>query len=129
MVDNKKDLEKLGLSTRAYNALCRAKILSIHQLCAIGPENLRKLKNVGVKIVSEVEKKLAAYIAAGAEGIERPSEVPCELDYVQGYLDGKEAFRAAVVQALAQRENLYHGGILYGTVASIRQMVEALEVP
>lgn len=129
MADNNMDLNKLGLSVRAYNALCRARIMTIHQLCAIGPDKLRRLKNVGAKTVAEIEEKLAAYIADGAEEIEKPPEHPCELDYVQGYLDGKKVFRAAVVEALQKRENVYRGSVMYGALVSIRQMVEGLEVP
>lgn len=128
MKTNQMDLDKLGLSPRTYNALCRAGILTIDQLCNTTRTDLRRLKNVGNKMVAEIDEKLAAYIATGAAEMELPPEHPCKLDYVQGYLDGQEVFRAAVIEELLKRENI-HKGALQGTVASIRHMVAGLEVP
>ena len=87
MKTNQVDLDKLGLSPRTYNALCRAGILTIDQLCNTSRKDLRRLKNVGPKMVAEIDEKLAAYIATGAAEMELPPEHPCKLDYVQGYLD------------------------------------------
>lgn len=128
MENSKMDLDKLGLSPRTYNALCRAGILTIDRLCNTSRADLRRLKNVGDKMVAEIDEKIAAYIASGAAEMELPPEHPCKLDYVQGYLDGKEVFRAAVIKELMKRENIQKGAI-QGTVASIRHMVEGLEVP
>lgn len=128
MKTNQMDLDKLGLTPRTYNALCRAGILTIDQLCNTSRADLRRLKNVGNKMVAEIDEKIAAYIASGAAEMEKPPEERCKLDYVQGYLDGQEAFRTAVIQELMKRESI-HKGALQGTVASIRHMVAGLEVP
>lgn len=134
-MDNiKPEIEKLGLSVRAYNALCRAGILTIRQLCAINRKDLRKLRNMGAKTVAEVEEKLEAYIASGVEKMENPPECPFEenyfeSDYKRGFQEGVRLFRNAVVQMLKKREKLHERSIFGVLEADIRQIVEHLEVP
>ena len=54
-------IEDLQLSTRAYNALKRAKIDTIEELRAWDEEKLLNLPNVGSGIVSEIHRKLKHY--------------------------------------------------------------------
>ena len=48
----------LGLSTRAFNALMRAKITTLSQLKNCSKFRLRKIRNLGVKCLEEIEQAL-----------------------------------------------------------------------
>ena len=56
-------LSVLGLSLRPHNALMRADITDIGQLAAMSREQLREVRSVGEKGLTEIEEKLKAYLA------------------------------------------------------------------
>ena len=56
-----KSINQLGLSTRATNALHKLGIHSTEQLQNISLDNLRKLRNVGAKTISELEEIVLFY--------------------------------------------------------------------
>lgn len=62
-------LEQIGLSTRTYNALRRAKIFTVGDFLSKSKEELLKLRNFGIKSWEEVWSKLEAMGIA-----ERPAE-------------------------------------------------------
>lgn len=58
----------LGLSTRAYGVLIRVGIREIGQLLRLNREDVLQIRNVGVKIVNEIEEKLAALLKSEDTG-------------------------------------------------------------
>lgn len=59
-----KSIRVLGLSNRAFNALMRAHLRTIGDLCDyIARDDLRKFRNIGEKTVAEINEKLEAFLA------------------------------------------------------------------
>jgi RNA polymerase sigma factor (sigma-70 family) len=54
-------LKALGLSTRVYNALTRARIRTIGQLATLSRDDLLGILNIGSTAIAEIEARLAAY--------------------------------------------------------------------
>jgi RNA polymerase sigma factor (sigma-70 family) len=55
-------IEVLDLSIRAYNCLQRSGITTVEQVAALSDDELLNIRNVGVKVLSEIQEKLAAYL-------------------------------------------------------------------
>jgi len=60
-------LEELNLSTRSYNSLKRAGILTLGQLLEKGKEGLPPLPGLGAKSRAEVEELMAKLVSSGPE--------------------------------------------------------------
>ena len=56
-------LDVLGLSIRPYNALRRKDITTIGQLARMLDEDIRSVRNIGPKSLTEIKDKLEAYLA------------------------------------------------------------------
>lgn len=52
----KTSISELGLSVRAYNALCRHGIQTVGQLIEYSTEDLKKIRNAGAKTIDEIKK-------------------------------------------------------------------------
>lgn len=53
-------IEDLDLSVRAYNCLIRANIRTVQQISVMSYEDLYRLRNMGLKTLSEIVQKMAA---------------------------------------------------------------------
>lgn len=62
-------IDLLGLSTRPYNALRRARIHTIADLYAVHPEGYMQFPNLGKSSHEEIEKKLDAFLRSKQEHI------------------------------------------------------------
>jgi RNA polymerase sigma factor (sigma-70 family) len=60
--DNKTPIEALNLSTRPYNALRRAGVVTLGQLFTFYPELMWTIKNMGSKSMQELERQLKSYL-------------------------------------------------------------------
>jgi DNA-directed RNA polymerase alpha subunit len=67
-------IEALDLSVRAYNCLQRSGITTVEQVAALSDGELLNIRNVGVKVLGEIQEKLVAYLAEYPLP-ERPGEV------------------------------------------------------
>ena len=56
-------LDVLGFSIRPYNALRRSDITSVGQLARMSDEEIRGVRNIGPKSLTEIKDKLKAYLA------------------------------------------------------------------
>lgn len=56
-------LDVLGLSMRPHNALMRGGITTIDQLASMSREQIQMVRNIGEKALTEIESRLAAYLA------------------------------------------------------------------
>jgi DNA-binding Xre family transcriptional regulator len=54
-------ISKLNLSARAQNTIEALNISSVEQLCKVEVEDIWKVRNVGLKTISEIEKALESY--------------------------------------------------------------------
>jgi len=68
-------LEALGLSVRPYNALTRRGIKTVEQLVAMSDEQITAVRNIGTKSLTEIRKKLEAYLIRDSSPAQPPPRV------------------------------------------------------
>ena len=60
--DSASGIDVLNLSVRSYNALCRADIMTLHELIGrLNEGSLKNIRNLGAKSYSEIQTRMMVY--------------------------------------------------------------------
>lgn len=60
--DSASGIDVLNLSVRSYNALCRAGIMTLHELIGrLNEGSLKNIRNLGAKSYSEIQTRMVVY--------------------------------------------------------------------
>ena len=97
-------IEELDLSVRSYNCLMRAGINSVEMLRTMSEDELRRVRNLSFKCISEIKEKLAELPAAPAPEAPEKGDHMAMLAGLVGLSEAKEQVRRIAAFAKMKRD-------------------------
>ena len=102
-------IEELALSTRPYNCLKRANIHTVAQLLMRSDEELRHVRNLSQKCVTEIRQKLSEYASRRETASPAESDGFAPLEELIGLQNVKEQMRKIVALAKMKQDMAERG--------------------